>query len=325
MSRRDSPSAGPPARVLYVGDHRCPYDLASRMTRGLRLAGAEVDAVQEDAQPAEAVLERALDTRPDLLLWTRSWGLAGDADRLLREASCPTAAYDVDLYAGLAREASVGAEPWWRCGTVWTADGGSEALWRARGVAHRWLPAAADPAEVGVAEGGPNGPEVVLLGRVRDYHPEWLHRREMAARLAARYGSRFRVYPGDGEDPVRGSALSRLCSSARVVVCDTISPPGHRGYWSDRVYDLGGRGALMVHMAVPGLEAHLRDGEHLRTFEAWDWAGMLALVDRYLDGAGDERERIRRACAAEVEARHTYRHRAEALLAEGLDSAISPG
>lgn len=303
-------------RIAYVGNFKLSHCTEVHLGLTLESLGHSVERFQEDECSAELVFDR-LSTSPstDLFLWTRTWGLKGDAHALLREAPCPTVAYHLDLYAGLKRENLVDEDPWWRSTLVCTADGGSDEFWKAHDVNHAWIPAGVFDRECYLTDPIARFRyDVAFVGNAHGYHPEWPYRGMLVEWLKKTYGTRF-LKAGWPEESVRGHALNQLYASVKVVVGDTLCLGfRHPRYWSDRVYETIGRGGFLIHPFVEGMQEHFDDGKHLRFYQYGNWDQLQDLIDYYVSH-DTERERIRQAGHEHVKRHHTYRERMRSMLA----------
>ena len=297
------------ARIAYIGNFMPSFSTETHVALSLEELGHEVVRLQEHS--TEDVTRIATTHAIDMVLWTRTWGVAGDASQMLRDLSAaqiPTVAYHLDLYAGLARAATVETEPWWRCSLVITADGGSDDFWRQHKINHYWMPPAVYGKECYLAEPYPDLPHDVIFVGSYGYHREWPYRPLLIDNLKARYGDRFTHYPVPGV-AIRGDTLNRLYASAKVVVGDSCCIGfNHSRYWSDRVPETLGRGGFLIHPEISGLEREFQYGAHLGTYRFGDWQGLYRTIDYYLDHP-DERGAIRRSGHEHVKANHTYVHR----------------
>ena len=103
--------------------------------------------------------------------------------------------------------------------------------------------------------------------------------------------------------------LHRYYSGAEIVLNDHWADMQQEGFVSNRVYDALASGAFVVSDAVPGIEERF-DGS-VATFESRD--ELIAVVDHYLAHPAERQERATRGRAA-VLARHTFDHRAAAII-----------
>ncbi len=314
--------------VSYVGNFgpQVPHSTENHVARAFEANGHTVARHQEDEVDWDRLAAEVADT--DFCLWTHTEGLAGpqtyDAQRrFLDSVEVPTAVLHLDLWHGLGREHLVGESPHFRCDLVCTADGGHDEAWAAAGVNHRWLPPGVSAGEC--VPGTPRDEyrsELAFVGSWQGgYHRESRHRFELVRFLRKRYGDRCAFWPAKNRPAVRGDALRGLYASVDLAVGDSCMTGDISFYWSDRVPESVGRGACLLHPAVPGLEEHFKTGEHLLTYRPFDWNGLAGLVDHYLDHP-DERKAIAAAGREHVLATATYEVRVEQLIdllrAEGL-------
>lgn len=303
-------------RIALLGNLADPHSTENHHLQALTDLGHEVIPLQERATAAAALAFQA--RRSDLLVWvhTHGWKTPGGIDsalQKLRRAGIPTIAYHLDLWHGLARQKDLGGSYFQSVQHFFTVD-----LQMADWITHRtpaqghYLPAAVAHRECWMAPADNRDLDVIFVGSHR-YHPEWPYRNRLLLALTERYGQSFHVYPGAGR-PVRGAALNRLYGRSKVVVGDSLCPNfDYLGYWSDRVYETLGRGGMLIHPRVPGLDDQFRDGEHLVYYDYQDFDGLFDRVDHHLNRP-DAADTIRRQGHAEVHRQHTYLHRWQTIL-----------
>lgn len=320
--------------LVYIGNFGRSWNTEEHVARDAEALGIEVLRLDENRvadwlsdEPGEAVAAIGV---PDLVLYTKTHGLPADPAvalwRSLERHGTKTASYHLDLYAGLARGEEVLTDPFWRTGTVFTADGGpsTTAALEQVGVTHRWLAAACVSDEVCAVEPDTfqEHPPVIFVGSHRGYHAEWPWRGELLRGLRRRYGSSFEAI--GAPNYVRGLALNRLYQTpGRVVVGDSLALPGRRNYWSDRYYETLGRGGFLVAPGVPGLEKHFTEGLHFSGYDPGNLEQVFALVDLALSDAATAR-RTALEGQAHVRRHHTYKHRVVELLSVvGIDFPLT--
>lgn len=322
-------------KVGYIGNFGPDHSTENHVRAALGNIGHDVVPLQENTRATWERLVAGVDDY-DLLLWTRTgWDWLHDTgmtdpERIdvqsavletFADAGVPTVGFHLDRWWGLDREGQVLAEPFFGCDLVFTADGGHDDQWDAVGVNHRWASPAVLHAET--ARAGRVTPRryptpVVFVGSWRSYHPEWQYRVDLVRHLQTRWGRRtFAAYPNARYRSLRGQPLADLYATARVVVGDSClapltDPPAR--YWSDRVPETLGRGGLLIHPWVEGIDDAYPPESGLVTYRLGDLGDLDDRITEQLR-AGDLDDR-RAAARAWVQAHHTYEVRMGQVLAE---------
>lgn len=332
-----------PLRVFYIGNFEPEHSTENHVARALENNGHDVWIFQEnDREGAYSSVAEQLDASPAFILWTRTgwdWdrlrpdvGAAGtnaEARRMLRlagVAGVPVVGYHLDIWWGLQRERQIQTEPFFEVDLLVTADGGHDDRWVEEGIRHAWLPPGVSLAETepGTASDELRSPIAFVGSHDGGYHPEHQHRRELVRWLRQSYRRDCAFWPQPGQAAVRGQALRDLYASVDVIVGDScFAGSGLRNYWSDRIPETVGRGGLLVHPNVPGLDQHFFPATHddpdswehghLLTWNAYDWDAL----DETISWALSEPEAARRIAErgrAHVREHHSYERRMEQLV-----------
>jgi hypothetical protein len=174
------------------------------------------------------------------------------------------------------------------------------------------MPPAVFAPECYIAEPVPELVQDVIFVGSYGYHPQWPYRQQLIDWLKATYGSRFTHY--DHSSGMRGHLLNQLYASAKVVVGDSCCPGlTQTNYWSDRVPETLGRGGVLVHPWIEGMQHHYRQGEHLSYYDYGDLDVLGFTIDTLLKWSTGREER--RIVGHEwVKAHHTYTNRVQAML-----------
>lgn len=323
--------------IYYIGNFTQPHCTEVHLAKTLEDMDHKVIRAQEN-ELAEQWAGDLLTNKPDLVLYTRTWGdfvLLRDIE-YLRANGITTASYHLDLYVGLARkylhqgrslEEILRTDPFWQTDYVFTPDGdrNSAKVFAANGVKHYYIKpgvfkdeckSALKPAEDKMIDvlfvGGGDYP-----GSPHGYgHPEWPYRDQLIQWLSGTYGERFTKY-GHPQPTVRNEALNELYASARVVVGDSVCLDfKHENYWSDRVYETIGRGGFIIHPCIKGMDQEFTDGENIVFYKFGEWDELKAKVDHFTNPENEaERQRIQQAGQAYVRDHCTYHNRLQQALA----------
>lgn len=301
--------------VAYRGNFRHPWCTEVHVAASLEQLGHAVVRLQEDASSWAECVTAARTAH--MFMWTRTWQVDPEGGHAalaeMAAEGIPTVSFHLDRYIGLDREAQIPDDPFWRTSIVFTADGGNDAKFVEYGVNHRWLPPAVFGPECSIGRVSRKFPhDVVFVGSNPYPHAEWRpYRDELIARVRARFGAAFAVWPRGR--PVRGQELSNLYASCKVVIGDSCLSGGATHYWSDRIPETLGRGAMLVHPEVEGLQRWYENERHLLTYPLGDFDELVRVVEWSLEEEA-ARERIRRAGQELVLGRDTYAHRMTTVL-----------
>jgi hypothetical protein len=309
-------------RVIQIGNFGPEHSTENHLLRALRSNDVEVWPMQENDPATFATLANGDWPDVDWVLWTRTgwdWDSFYPGGRLqaifdqrkflrrCRGAGIPTVGYHLDIWWGLGREQQVWEEPFFECSVVITADGGHSDEWQRAGVNHVWMAPGVSAPE---CEPGHFDPEMhsklAFVGSWQGgYHTEHQHRYELVEWLKRNFRQHCEFWPRLGQPAVRGEALRNLYASVDVLIGDSCFAGQVPNYWSDRIPETVGRGGLLIHPDVPGLNEQFTPGEHLLTWQAGDWDALGAQIEYALSNPTKMAE-IRAAGRAHVVARHTY-------------------
>lgn len=307
-------------RISYLGNHSVPYSTESHVAASLEALGHSVQRLQEGETRATDVAMYVERFESDVFLWTQTYGLAVTGGSIeqretmldeIADLGVPTVAYHLDLWWNLDREDQLRSEPYFRCDHVFTTDNLHD-RWAAIGVNHHYLPPGVYHSEA--YDGTPRPmffSDIAFVGSWRSYGHSEHHplRMAMLNALRRKYGkNRFKCWPL--RQAIRGTQLTDLYASVKVVVGDSCLAGQVPGYWSDRVAETTGRGGFLIHPYVPGiLDTH----PSLVTYPAGDWDALIDKVDYYLANPED-RELNRKENAEYTRMHNCYTHRMQTVL-----------
>lgn len=313
-------------RITFLGNWSVDYSTESHHGKSLEELGHEVVRLQEPKLPADQILAEAV--KSDLFVWTHThgWNTAGIDKALagIKAAGVPIVAYHLDAYRQIPdRWKQYQDDPYMRLLDHFFTVDQCLADWLNTNTdtAGHYLPPGVYGAECYISDQpSPHANDVVFVGSY-GYHPSYPMRPKLVDWLKSSYGPRF-THAGGGSKigTIRGDDLNRLYASSKVIVGDSyICDPNYPGkYWSDRIPETLGRGGMLLHPWVYGLDEQFADGEHLVTYPHGDFNQLKFLIDYYLE-ADAEREKIRVAGHEHVKATATYTHR----WAEILDAVFA--
>lgn len=289
-------------RIAYVARHDQPNsnDDEGAVTHALTQLGHDVQRLSE---PKGRMAHRL---KPDLVLFHKWLDL--EALRSLREKRIKTAFWYFDLVEwpdDATVRARCDARRWWMQQVMPLVDVGfcTDGDWVAKHPEKLvWLPQGADERTLRMPTPGDKSIPILLVGTRASSRG----RSEFVAWAKETWGDQLKHV----ERGVYGDALAELVSQARVVVAPD-SPVTDR-YWSNRIYNMLGLGAFLIHPQSDGVARQYgldnvclyTDREHLKL-----------LVERHLTDP-DNAHRMATAGYVWTIQGHLYRHRCEALIGE---------
>lgn len=313
--------------IAYIGNFEPPHSTENDILWSLESLGHRVRRHQEgQIDKIVELINWRLHEKPDVVLWTRTKGLADKVPTALlwemlaelRRGGIPIVGYHLDRWWGLKRHVEIYDHPFFRVDLLCTADGGHDEEWEAAGITHQWMPPAICGKNLGV--GVPQEKyrsRIAFVGSWQDYHPEWKHRTELVRFLERKYGDDVQFWPRRGEHAIRGDELKNLYASVDVVVGDSCLVPKRDGspmthYCSDRIPETLGRGGILVHPLVKGINDF---GDPFRgpctwMWELGDWDDLAHQIETALSPGY---EPMRDSAVNFIRAQHTYEKRMETL------------
>lgn len=308
------------SKVAYVGNRTNlasdgkSYNTERHIHLSLEKLGHTVDFIQENEIKPGTLPDRVEDA--DLFLWTRTWpGFVTEQE--LEKISIPTVSYHLDKYSDIKRDGGVGRDPFWKTDHVFSPEGSSQAarIFKTHGINHHYLPAGVYDDECEIVDPVQKFKhDIVFVGGGEEYlHPEWRYRGELMRFLKRTYGNRFAKY-GHPQPFIRGKELNQLYSSAKVVIGDSLCKDFTDSYYfSDRLFEVPGRGGFQIAPYIPGVTDYYKDREEIVLYSFGNWTQLKNLIDYYLTH-DDEREAVRKAGHGRTKREHTYTHRVKEML-----------
>lgn len=307
-------------RIAFLGNFNVPFTSESHYAATFEKMGHQVIRLQEPMVTTDRVYQIAVES--DMFFWvhTHGWDLKGNRTmrevlRQLDRRGVPSVAYHLDLYMGLRRWNEYHDHEYFGVKHFFTVDKlMADWLNENTSTVGHYLPAGVFEPECYIAEKDDRFDfDVVFVGS-RRYHPEWQYRPRLIQFLERTYGKRFAHFGNDGKHVVRGDELNRVYASAKVVVGDTLCIDfTYPHYWSDRIYETTGRGGMIVHPFIQGIDTQFEAGKEVVFYQYGDMRDLKTKIDELLKDA-DYRERIRSAGHERTKRDHTYTNRLQTII-----------
>jgi hypothetical protein len=151
--------------------------------------------------------------------------------------------------------------------------------------------------------------DVAFVGHYGN-HPS---RHRLLPWLKSTYGSRYIRH-----QDTRGLKLNKALARVKIVVGESRPWPH---YWSNRVYEITGRGGFLMHTETQGLDAEFVPNVHYVPYALDDFAALEKKIAYWL-AHDEEREAIRRQGFLHCGENLTYGHRVEVLLRDILTALL---
>lgn len=295
-------------KILYVGNFETKHSRLGWCPNGeyiayaLRKAGHEVTCLDEkETRPKELIAECK---RYELLL-TEEARLKGDSAEVIVKVDIPIVAWLTNIFFTIPmREKELRENPIFQADIVFSTDGGHQEEFEKLGINHVCLRQGIHKpeAKLGTDNWGTKA-KIGFVGIV--YDDFWNYRKKLLRFLRRTYKRDFFHFGQRGN--IRHMELNNLIASLDIVVGDSVYSPN---YWSNRLYEMLGRGAFMIFPNIPGIEKEFTPYKHFIPYEYGDFKTLKKIIDHYLNHP-KERETIKLAALAHCRKYHTYEHRVE--------------
>ena len=293
-------------KVVYIGNFSVHWTTENQISKSFKDLGWEVVECQEDRLDIKKVINECKDA--DFLLWTRTWiEFQPLIKNILNAIDIPTVSWHLDLYWGLDRESSVDDDLFWRVDYVFTADGGHQEEFKAKGINHYYLSPGVYKPDCYQAEGDGkySNYDIAFLGAYY-YHGEHTYRSKLIDWLKDNY--KFKHI----NQPCWGECKNKLFADVKIMMGDSCFTENGI-YWSDRVPEHCGRGAFLIHPRVKGLEQEYPYYETLIPYAYNDFNSLRKIIDYYLK-ANNERNEIKANAVSHTREHHNWERKIQTVL-----------
>lgn len=311
-------------RISYIGNRTAlasdgkSYNTENHIALTLEKLGHTVNFIQENDIKLGTLPERVKGS--DMFLWTRTWPdiVTKEDLRAIEKLGIPTASFHLDLYSNILRDGGLNIKSaFWDTQYVFSPEGSvqSKRIFAQHGINQFYLPAGVYEDECYLADPVEHFKhDVVFVGGGVTYsHPEWPYRGELVSWLFKTYGKRYGKY-GYPEQTVRGHELNQLYASSKIVIGDSLCKDFTDSYYySDRCFEVTGRGGMIIAPYIPGITDLFVDRKEIVLYSFGNWVQLKNLIDYYLQHK-EERELIRLMGHARTKKHHTYTNRLKQML-----------
>lgn len=281
------------------------------IAKALEMNGHEVICLEVKGYTNYEFMQKVREHKPDIVLFTKLDIMQSNAELIqsMKDYGVPTVSWTFDLILGHPiREDRILTE----CKYLWgdyafMTDGGRDEEYKKIGVNKVTLRQGIPEEFNYIAKKDDKYDfDVVFVGSVNGAYP---YRQKMLTFLKKEYGKRFRWYGVYDSSEIRGHELNKLYASAKVIVGDSMCADN---YWSNRVYEVTGRGGFFIHAEVPGLE---KEFEYYKEIVPYKWNDFESLQEKidYFVSHDKERDKIRQAAFERTHKNYQYHMRTKLL------------
>lgn len=303
-------------KILFIGNHSVDFSTETHHRKTFEKLGHTVIQIQENkCSMAEILLH--LNDDVDMLYWTHthSWRIGTDDEvkrmfEYAKSIGVPTVGYHLDLWLGLEREKDLHNDSYWGIEHFFTVDKlMADYLNENTNTKGYYLPAGVFEDECYMAEPDTKRfPHPIIFTGSKGYHSEYPYRPQLIDWLHKTYGNAFAHYGGGGKPSLRGHDLNVLYASAKIVIGDTLCKNfDYPYYFSDRLFEVTGRGGFMIFPKIKGVE-FMFDVDELALYNYGEFDKLEKDINHFLVNE-EKREAMRLAAHNRTKSTHTYTHR----------------
>lgn len=290
-------------KILYIGNFSESWMTEEYIAKSFEALGHYVKRIDERSIDIQEAIEESKNY--DFLLYARL--RVGDNQKyLLEHIKIPKICWFFDIYPETPRERRLW-QPWVQMADYFfTTDGGHQDFYNKMGRSHECIRQGICHEEAVEGKFNKNMEAKIFFAGAQNH---WFSPRQKFVDFLQRtYGNDFR-WP---RKTTRQMELNDSIASAKVVVGHNIYFPY---YWSNRIYEMVGRGGFLITPYIDGLEEEFEDGKHIICYKDMDFTDLKSKIDYYLEH-DDERETIRKAGFEHCKNNYTYKHRCQELLSK---------
>ena len=311
--------------LVMIGNF-APTSTETQLAEAFQKINISLTTFQIGKYTSSEMLKNVSDVKPFVVMVIRTQGkplLKAEKDdetfmQLLKDHDIMTIHYQLDLFIGIERELTL-KDPCFNVTYMCSADGNlktSRAMKEKYGIEHIYCKPGIASEFVYQAPSVSKDIDVLFIGTDSNYLKDWPYRQSLHEFLKKTYRDTYTLI----EQGVRGHELNTLISRAKVIIGDTFCPDfkcDH--YWSDRVYEILGRGGFMIHPYIAGMEEEFVDNKHLVYYKYGNFKDLQHKIDFYLKRP-ELRDSIQRLAVNYIRNACTYEYRMKSLLSFLLHS-----
>lgn len=293
-------------RIFYLGKFELPHRTENYVSSAFTSLGCIVHKRQITmTMTYPGVLRQIEAFNPDIVMFSKS-NVAWYEELIAwcKANGILTTCWLFDLMWDIPRSVAYKDLPQYKVDVLFTTDGGHIEQWKKAGANHITL------------RQGIHLPEAVLFPSENPRYDvgfvgtDYKHgnRHILIRWLRAYYQDKFKHYTN-----TRGLDLNRALANTKIIIGDSYPSPN---YWSNRIYEIIGRGGLLFHPVTEGLNEVIPREHYVaynRIKSKRDFLLLSKKIQHYLKNP-ERREYVRTTGFNYVRSKYTYTHRCVELL-----------
>jgi hypothetical protein len=284
-------------KVFYIGKFFHSWNTENYVAHALKQNVAEVvKRVYTSTGQASSYINQIKKHKPDFVLFSKASSRCfKELIEWCKENNVLTVCWLWDLYWGYRPQ----RPPQFMCDLLFSTDGGHPMSWEDYGANHQVLRQGIHEPDHRLFENS-KSVDIAFVGSTNSYK----QRRILTRWLTSTYGDRISFHSN-----LRGLDLNKELAKTKIVVGDTYPV---KNYWSNRVYEILGRGGFLLFPETVGLDSEFTDKVHYVSYPRGNFRALRDRISYYL-AHDEEREKIRQA-GFEKCGEYTYTSRVKELL-----------
>jgi len=288
-------------RILYIGKFDHSHSTERYVTNAFRDLGHTVKGIPAKTRISNAGIQKRVEEfEPSFILFSKA--KPSYINFLLdycRKKEILTVCWQWDLYFSLRGKSAM--PPQFYSDYLFTTDGGHQEEFKKHKYNHHLLRQGIHKPEAKIVTSKNFTFDLAFVGSYRGHKS----RMKLIKWLKKEYPHQF-----EHHTHTRGMKLNRALGRVKIVVGDSYPSPN---YWSNRVYEILGRGGFLLHPKTEGLDMEFEDGKDYISYPRGDHKQLQEIIAHYIQ-QDTERETIRLQGHSKCLKQYTYHQRVLSLL-----------
>lgn len=296
-------------KIVYIAKFKKIWD-EEIIAEAFEYNGVKVIRMEDSGIKNDDYIEKIKEEKPDLVLFAKIRVMENSLDLInrIKKLGIKTASWTFDLLIGHPpREIIIDKLNWLKCDYVFLTDGGHTKEYKKKGINKITIRQGIPERFNYIAMKDKGEYDIVFVGTLNPTYP---YRQRMLKFLQDTYKNKFKWYGKGNSEEIRGDDLNKLYANSKIIIGDSMYSDN---YWSNRIYEVLGRGGFLITPKVKGLEKEFDYYKEMIPYNINDFTGLKEKIDYFLNRT-EQREKIAKAGFLKVKNNYLYKHRVKELL-----------